>query len=135
MALDSPSRSRHASVTKPCAVFTRPADGAVFTGKRGREAVAIKVARALTLHSHPSPSPLTLTPHPSPLTSHLSPLTLTHHPSPHKVLTLTRDSAASVQKEIDLMKACKCEYIVAYRESFYRALDGRLTLWVVMEAS
>ena len=50
-----------------------------------------------------------------------------------KVLTLSQETAASIQREIALMKLCTHGNIVAYRDAFHRSLHGAPTLWVVME--
>ena len=38
-----------------------------------------------------------------------------------------------ISQEITLLKACTCDHIIAYLDATHRTLDGRLTLWVVME--
>ena len=50
-----------------------------------------------------------------------------------KVLSLQKETAEQVAREIELMRRCECEHIVAYKDAFHRALDGRLTLHLVME--
>ena len=50
-----------------------------------------------------------------------------------KVLSLNKETAEEVRREIALMRACECEHIVAYKGCFHRRLDGRMALHLVME--
>lgn len=50
-----------------------------------------------------------------------------------KILSMQRETSEEVRHEIAMMRACQSEHIVAYRDAFHKMLDGRPTLWVVME--
>ena len=49
------------------------------------------------------------------------------------MLSLQSSTAESVQREIALMRACACPFIVGYYDAFHIRRDGRLALHVVME--
>lgn len=47
-----------------------------------------------------------------------------------KVMSLQRDTAEDIKREIKLMRECDCENIVAYRDAFLRDHEMRKMLWV-----
>lgn len=47
-----------------------------------------------------------------------------------KVMSLQRDTAEDIKREIKMMRECECDNIVAYRDAFLREHDMRKMLWV-----
>ena len=50
-----------------------------------------------------------------------------------KIMSLQRDTAEDIKREIKLMRDCDCGNIVSYRDAFVKEHEMRRMLWVVME--